>query len=934
MDRIRQAFCAFILLLMISTMSHGQSRLNFPRTLSVQELATTGIALVNTSSSPVAATFNLYGSNGSLVTQSTLNVPATGQAARLASEILPGATGSGWIQVTSSSPELQGFELTGDFSTVVDGAGPAVESKQLAVIHFSHDDTLYIANTSSSPGTARITLNDAKGAGLAVKSIPLAAFQPAFVRVGDLNDDNNIDFVSISADVTVSASLTTKLPGGLDVGVINGVPVSDAPSDLYFPFAPSGPQGGSNWKTSLGIANIGTATQSVSLTFTPDSGPPVTIQRSVAPGASVGDSASNLFSLSSTTFTAGWIRVTGSGPLAGVVAYQDLSAGSLAVVSSQSTGATRFFFGHIASLSPWYTGVALLNAAKTTANVEISAIDSNGNLIGSTAVFSLAGGSRRTSLLSELVPAVLDRSSDGGFVFVRTTNGVPLLGFELFGHAVFPILANVQGFPLSSTSAFTAPVPAGPISGVSVSRLTFTDGSTAKEVFLPRNAIVYTATILNLAGNTGTAQVTFSVTDLHGQPMITASMSVPLPAASGDITYTSYIPSNAPSGHYSLAVTLAYQGKTTGKAANFDVAGDTDTLSIAQEAPISMTPPSTPQFVFRPGDRVRFLVAISNFTGQSTSGTVNYQFNGPGSTSLGSGSLTITIPAGLSTQNVDLDIPASSPEGILAFVSQLTAGGSPTAITSAITVVPASSAETIAVDSLWIADSSGVPRGGFAAGSSVYLDIWQQSTFAMTRPATVRYVVTAPNQSSILDRSIAKDMGNGPGLSALAINLPGDAASGTYTFQATITYQDNFGATRVSALSMPFTVGSNPPLLAQIVSPRTPAIADINGVFRTSFAPGETLLFSGSVFSTFTAPLTGSVRFEVDSAYGILLDGSENVTFNPGMYTDVVPIVTNPSNTSVPPQTYRFILSATAQGPASAVQTAFTIGGLSTPPLQ
>src|SRR5262249_41767174 len=252
-----------------------------------------------------------------------------------------------------------------------------------------------------------------------------------------------------------------------------------------------------NWKTFIGIANLATQTQTIALSFIPDgnsndSGPvnppgtPVTVLRNLPLGGTVGDSVASLFALPSDKFTAGWIHVFGSGPLAGAVAYQDSTAGSLATIPSQTSGASRFFFAHIAGLFPWYTGIALLNTTNYAANVEISAINSSGQLIGSTASFSLPGGSRSTKLLSEFVPSVTQQISDGGFVYIRTSNSVPLFGFELFGHAVFPILANVQGFPLSSTSAYLSPIPTNPISGFTVADLTTTDGTDTKTQFAPR----------------------------------------------------------------------------------------------------------------------------------------------------------------------------------------------------------------------------------------------------------------------------------------------------------------------------------------------------------------------------------------------------------------------------------------------------------------
>lgn len=204
-----------LVFLILGTYAEAQARLNFPRQLSASELSTTGLAMVNTSSATVTATFNFYGIDGALVTQSGQTVPAKGQFARLASEIFPAVNTAGWIQVVSSSAELQGFELVGDFARVVDGAGPAAEGRQLALIDFSQEDVVHIVNTGSQSGTVQITLNNTAGGSLGTRSVPLGPFQPASLRLGDVSDDNNIDLVTLSADINISASMTTKLPGGL-----------------------------------------------------------------------------------------------------------------------------------------------------------------------------------------------------------------------------------------------------------------------------------------------------------------------------------------------------------------------------------------------------------------------------------------------------------------------------------------------------------------------------------------------------------------------------------------------------------------------------------------------------------------------------------------------------------------------------------------------
>ena len=910
--------------------AEAQSRLNFPRVLSAGELATTGIALVNTSSASVVATFNFYGLDGILVGQAPLTVPAKGQVAKLAKEILSSVTVSTWIQISSSSSELQGFELVGDFSTVVDGAGPAAEGTNLALIDFSREDTVHIVNANSQPANVQITLNNAAGVVLGATSVQLAAFQPASVRLGDVNDDDNIDLVSITANVAISASLTTKLPGGADIGVTNAVPASGAPSELFLPFVPNGPQGGSNWNTLLGVANLAAASQTVSLTLTPEAGSPVTIQRNLAPGGSVGDSVQKLFSLSASAFTTAWIRITGTGPLSAAAAYQDSANGSLAIVPSQSSGATRFYFGHIASLPPWYTGIALLNTSSTAANVEVFAIDGLGQLIGSQASFSLATGARRTALLSELIPQVLQRQTDGGFVFIRTSNNVPLLGFELFGHSVFPILANVQGFALPSASAFTPPGGGTSGSSVNLDQVTFSDGTNSKTQFAPRDTIVYVAAVTNSTGAAASTQITFSVKDPNGRTMLTTSTSAALPAGSGSIRFSSSIPSNALTGKYAVTGSLAYQGATTSKSANFDVGGGSSTPTAGQENPFSASTSDLLQVAFRPGDTIRFVLQTASFLEQEISAVVNYQLTGPGALNAASGSVSFSVPTGLATKAVDVVVPASAPFGLYAFASTFTAGGASATKGTVITVVPKSSSESIDIDTVFITDADGVPKAGLSPGGTANVFMSRVSSFPLPVPATARYLVTGPNSSTVLDQSTVVSLSSGPSTGSATITLPASSAKGTYIFQPTLTYLDNGNAAKTSTLSTTFNVDTNVPTLTPAVNARPGLVMDINLVTRTAFSPGESLLLFRRALSTFPAPLAGTVRYQITGLGSTLLDSTFNVTFTPGMNTSFIPVTTS---IGIPARTYTFTMTATAQGQTSTTSTTFTISGGSAPPL-
>jgi len=123
------------------------------------------------------------------------------------------------------------------------------------------------------------------------------------------------------------------------------------------------------------------------------------------------------------------------------------------------TPKTNLLFLQVADLPPWSTGLSLLNASNTPANVEVFAIYPDGGLIGgpataSTATFTLNPGAKIAKLLG---PELVGTSVNGGFVFVRTTNNVPLYGLELFFARSGSFLANVAAGSVMPSISFTPP---------------------------------------------------------------------------------------------------------------------------------------------------------------------------------------------------------------------------------------------------------------------------------------------------------------------------------------------------------------------------------------------------------------------------------------------------------------------------------------------
>jgi hypothetical protein len=172
--------------------------------------------------------------------------------------------------------------------------------------------------------------------------------------------------------------------------------------------------------------------------------------------------------------------VIGTAALTAFVAYADSVAGGLAVVPAQTTPRTGLMFAHIADLPPWLTGLALLNTTSANATVSVYAMTPAGTLIGGadnvpTARFTLNAGAKTAKLLSELIPQTQQRTSDGGFIFISSTQ--PLYGIELFFTRNLRILANVAA---GAAGSFTPPGGGGgsPVSLTSVSPTRAAVGST------------------------------------------------------------------------------------------------------------------------------------------------------------------------------------------------------------------------------------------------------------------------------------------------------------------------------------------------------------------------------------------------------------------------------------------------------------------------
>lgn len=514
----------------------AQSTLNFPRAFTPSDLGSTGFAVVNPGSSSASATFTLRGTDGSTLATDTQTVAAGGQLAKLGSELFPGAAGSGWIQLTSDSTGLQGFWLGGDFTTFTDGAEAAPSAIDLVFPLVASDTEMNIANTAGTPVTVTISLRQADGTELGSATEPIAGmgvFQSAASALFSGVDLTQATHVRMTGVTSISA---TAIVNGFLVspswGAVNGVDASGTAIELNFAHVISGSGGGGNWLTQIGVTNLTSTSNNVTITFNPLTGASTSVPRTIAANGSLRESAETLFGFSSSAFQDGWVQVTSTSAVTGFVAYADSTAGGLGIVPAQVAPLTEMLFAHIAQATGWLTGVALLNTSSSPANVEIYAMDPAGALIGGAldspaAAFTLAPGVKIARLLND--PWISNAQTNGGFVFVRTTNGVPLFGIELFFLSNLALLSNVAPGALATGITYTPPGPAGTITLDSLSPTTISRGGTLTLSGSGFNATSANNTVV-FAAASGTTSVTADTATAT-----TLTVAVPSTAISGSV---------------------------------------------------------------------------------------------------------------------------------------------------------------------------------------------------------------------------------------------------------------------------------------------------------------------------------------------------------------------------------------------------------------
>src|SRR5262245_15130683 len=452
------------MLLVVPAAAYGHSEFIFPKIFSPAELPNTGFAVLNPDPIAASVSFFLLSANGVNLTSTpppTFQIPPGGQLTKLGVDLFPNATTGGWVYAVIDTEGSQAFWLNYDSGiTFLDGA----EADQLDTI--GPDQIIPLV-----AGQAELNVINPNGIKVPI-TIRLfgenGELAPAFTSELPIAGGLQMQTASIfpTVDMTQARYIRIRTPGAPigclvlirgflvpgESAVVNGSNVATR-NEVNFPHVINGALAGSSYTTVIGVTNLAAFDQSVSITFHPSEGNPITIVRNIPSNGALRDTAQSLFGLPP-TFQSGWVSITGTSALTAAAAYADSISGSLAAVPG-SFPQTNLFLMHIANGSPqWQTGMALSNPGSTPANIEISALNPSGSLIGRAFLF-LGPGQKIANVLHELIPQA--RGINGGFVYIRSTNGVPLCGMELFYTEDQRVLSNIAAGRLVPGVAFSPP---------------------------------------------------------------------------------------------------------------------------------------------------------------------------------------------------------------------------------------------------------------------------------------------------------------------------------------------------------------------------------------------------------------------------------------------------------------------------------------------
>ncbi len=416
----------------------------------------TGIALYNASTATAALSLYALDQNGTIRQPAGMTNPANRVLKR--GEQLPvmddqvwtfpagEKSKMSWFAVTSSISKVFGFILAFDDALqVLDGTtlfrsftGTAI----LPDIATSDFTRVYILNPNDEQLGLTIDLISAEGNRRATASRRLERYASLYETLPELFTTAaaaETDYIRITGDRNFLAMESM----GVTSRWIRALGAQDAGGGAKVLYASQYATGGPDWRTSITVVNLDSTAAQIKAKLTDDDGNQIgqTVQIPIKAYGKVVLSGQTLFRDAGDILTQGYVEVTGDGArLVGSVTFGDRQGTYSAALPLQAATYRELVFGHAASNSLWYTGIAVANPNGSDITATFQLFDKTGQLVDSKTEV-IKARQRRVKLLTSLFPKIENADVTSGYIRVSSDN--VLVGCALFGTSGGTVLSAI-----------------------------------------------------------------------------------------------------------------------------------------------------------------------------------------------------------------------------------------------------------------------------------------------------------------------------------------------------------------------------------------------------------------------------------------------------------------------------------------------------------
>jgi hypothetical protein len=439
------------------------SRIYFP-SFEGDSTSYTGIALANWGSAPADVLFTFFDNAGNEVSLPSgilnprmITIPAGSQIAMLAEQIhglSPGDPRNGWIRAESSSSLVAGFFLEGDVNLdFLDGASAGDQTSTWLCFTRAIGgagalrNRIQVVNPNAADAhlSFRLMNQDGRQQGAAVERTlhPRGRLSEDLSALFPGTDPNFTGYITLSSDVGVTGY--ESIAGSATVYSLPAQSTSAA-TILYSAQFASGPAGTTRYFTDLNLINTSAERRHVRVSLTGNNGLPVPgvvpADFWLDPGEQRLARGEDTFSLANAAvalqITEGTLVISldGAGVIGDVTFGDPLAGRFMAGLALDGSPATSMVLSQVAEGGQddgksYFTGIAMYNPNPQDTLVTVDLYAEQGQQTG-TRTFTLGSGMRLAKTLPQIIPG-FSRQLRG---YIRiTTNGGPIIAFELFGES-------------------------------------------------------------------------------------------------------------------------------------------------------------------------------------------------------------------------------------------------------------------------------------------------------------------------------------------------------------------------------------------------------------------------------------------------------------------------------------------------------------------